>query len=46
MRIFLCALSLPTNTTAAELFKSLDVVHQGTRNGPIEIAYAQRELLP
>ena len=42
----LCALSLPTNATGAELFKSHDVYISGKLKGPFISAYAQTELLP
>ena len=42
----LCALSLPINTTGAELFKSPDGYMSGQLKGPFVLAYAQTELLP
>ena len=42
----LCALSLPTNTTGTELFKSPDGYISGQLKGLFVSAYAQTELLP
>ena len=42
----LCALSLPINTTRAELFKSPDAYISEQLKGPYVLAYAQTELLP